>query len=75
LRGIPIKILYGVRASGRAVSAADASVINLRHQAFFVFISGIDGAHLGTRRVIAMHTGSWKKSRLNMRVFSLDIRD
>jgi hypothetical protein len=75
LRGIPVKVLYGVRTGGRTVSTADASVINLYNQAFFVFISGIHRADLGTRGVIAMHTGPGKKSRLHMRIFSLDIRD
>src|SRR4030043_514166 len=73
LRCIPVKIFYGVRTCGGTVSTADASIIDLCHQSFFVFVSGIDGAHLGARRMIAVHTGSGKKSRLNMRIFSLDI--
>ena len=75
LRCIPIEILHSVRACGRAISAADTSIINLCYEAFFVFVSGIDGAYLGTRRMITMHTGPGKESRFNMGIFSLDIRD
>jgi len=75
LRCIPIEILHGVRACGRAISAANASIINLCDEAFFVLVSGIDGAYLGTRRMITVHTGSRKESRFNMGIFSLDIRN
>jgi hypothetical protein len=75
LRCIPIEILHGVRACGRAISATDATIINLGDKALFVFISRIDGAHLGTGGMIAMHAWSGKKSRLNVRIFPLDIRD
>jgi len=75
LRCIPVKIFHSVRACGRAISATDASIADLRHKAFFVFISGIDRADSGTRRVIAMHARPGEKSRFNMRIFSLDIRN
>jgi hypothetical protein len=50
-------------------------VINLCDQALLVFVSGIHRTDFGTGRVIAVHTGSGKKSRLNVRIFSLDVRD
>jgi len=75
LGGIPIEIFHGIGTCGGAVPAANASVINLCDEAFFVFVSSIDRAHLGTGRVITMHTGSRKKSRFDTRIFSLDIRN
>jgi hypothetical protein len=50
-------------------------MIDLCDESFFVDISGIDRAYLGAGRMITMHTGSGKKSRLNMRIFSFDIRN
>jgi len=73
LGGIPIEILHGVGTCCGAVPASDAPVINLCDKAFFVFVSRIDWAHFGTRRVIAMHTGSGEKPCFDTGIFSLDI--
>jgi len=50
-------------------------MINLYHESLFVFVGGVDRAHLGARGVIAMHARSGKQSRLDTRIFSLDIGD
>jgi hypothetical protein len=75
LRGVPIKILDSIRTGGCAISATDASMINLCHEPFFVFVGRVDGADLGARWVIAMHARPGKQPGLDMRIFPLDIRD
>jgi hypothetical protein len=73
--GIPVEILYGVRASRRTVSAADATVIDLCHQSLFIDISSVDRTDLHTGGMIAMHAGPWEKPCLDVWVFPFNIRD
>jgi hypothetical protein len=75
LRSVPIKIFYGIGAGRGTISATDASMIDLYHESLFVLVGGVDRAHLSARGVIAMHARSGKQSRLDTRIFSLDIRD
>jgi hypothetical protein len=75
LRSVPIKIFYGIGACRGAISATDASMIDLYHESLFVFVGGVDRTHLSARGVIAMHARSGKQSCLDTRIFSLDIRD
>ena len=71
---IPVKVFDGVRTGSGAVPTADASVIDLSHEALFIDVGSEDGADLGAGRIVAMHAGPWKKPNSNMRVFSLHIR-
>jgi len=75
LRGVPIKIFYGIGACRGTIPATDASMIDLYHESLFIFVGGVDRAHLGARGVIAMHAWSGKQSRLDTRIFPLDIRN
>jgi hypothetical protein len=72
---IPIKVFDGVRASGGAVAATNASVIDLGHESFFVDVRRIDRADLRAGRIVAMHARSWKKPAFDMRILPFDIRD
>ena len=72
---VPVKVFDRVRAGRGAVATANASVINLTHESFFVDVSSIDRADLGARRIITMHARSWKKPGLDMRILPLDIGD
>ncbi len=72
-RWIPVEVFDGVRTSGGAVPATDASVIDLSYESFFIDIGCIDRADLGAGRIITMHTWSWKKPGFDVRVLTFDI--
>jgi hypothetical protein len=70
---VPVKVLDGVRTGSGAVPTTNTSVIDLSYKSFLIDIGCINRADLGAGRVITMHTGSRKKPRFDMRVFSLNI--
>jgi hypothetical protein len=53
----PVELAHGVRTGGGAIPAADAARIDLRHETLVVDLRGLDGTHLGARRVVAVHAG------------------
>jgi hypothetical protein len=50
-------------------------MIDLGNQPFLVDVGGINGADLGTGRIITMHAGSRKESSFDMRVLSFNKRN
>jgi hypothetical protein len=74
-RLVPIEILHGIGARRRAIAASDAAVINLGHQPFFIFVSGIDGTDFRAGRMVAVHARSGEKSRFDIGIFAFNIRD
>jgi hypothetical protein len=74
-RLVPIEILYGIGARRRAIAASDAAVIDLGHQPFFIFVSGIDGADFRAGGMVAVHARSREKSCFDIGIFAFNIRD
>jgi len=72
--GIPVKILHGIGASLGAISASDATRIDLCHEALVIFIGGINRANEGAGRFITMEAGAGNKLHSHMGVFSFHPR-
>lgn len=70
---IPVKVFDRVGASGSAVAATNASVIDLAHKPFLIDVRRIDRTNFSAGGIVAMHAGAWKKPGFDMRVVSFNI--
>src|ERR1035437_7369240 len=54
---LPVEVAHRIRTRGRAVAAADAAWVDLRHEPVVVDLRGLDRADLRARRLLAVHAG------------------
>src|ERR1035437_5716422 len=64
---LPVEVAYRIRTRGRAVAAADATRVDLRHEPLVVDLRGLDRADLRARRLLAVHAGQGHEPEVGAR--------